>query len=74
MDSLETILEENIDKERMSELKHIMKYINASNPYKEEYTWAALLSYMIGEVKETTTNVQHTVSEFIVHHWRNQKQ
>lgn len=69
-DFVKRYLEDNIDAERMKELKKILKYINADNPYGEEYSWAALLSYMIDEVKETAGKVSDTVSEFIVKHWR----
>lgn len=63
-------LEANIDADRMRELKKILKYINADNPFNEEFSWAALLSYMMDEVKETAGKVSDTVSDFIVNHWR----
>lgn len=63
-------LEENIDEERMKELKKVLKYINTDNPYEEEFSWASLLSYMIDEVKDSALKIQDTVTEFIVHHWK----
>ncbi|WWS90576.1 hypothetical protein V6B14_22400 (plasmid) [Sporosarcina psychrophila] len=63
-------LEDNIDEERMKELKKVMKYINADNPYDEVFSWAAFLSYIFDEVKGSTGKIQDTVKEFIVHHWK----
>lgn len=63
-------LEDNIDGERMKELRKILKYVNANNPYNEEYSWAALLSYMVDEVKDSVGKVSDTVSDFIVKSWR----
>lgn len=63
-------LEDNIDETRMKELRKVLRYINADNPYNEEYSWAALLSYMIDEVRSSADKVTDTVSDFIVKHWR----
>ena len=63
-------LEDNIDAERMQELRRVLKYINVNNPYNEEYSWASLLSYMMDEMKYSAEKVSDTVSEFIVKHWR----
>lgn len=63
-------LEDSIDDQRMRELRKVLKYVNANNPYKEEYSWAALLSFMVDEVKSSAEKVQDTVSEFVVSHWK----
>lgn len=62
-------LEDNIDGERMKELRKILKYVNANNPYNEEYSWGVLLSHMMEEVKYSAEKVSETVSEFIVNTW-----
>lgn len=63
-------LEDNIDDQRMRELRKVLSYVNANNPYNEEYSWAALLSFMVDEVKSSADKVTDTVSDFIVKHWR----
>lgn len=63
-------LEKNIDDERMRELRKVLKYINANNPYNEVYSWAALLSFMVEEVRESAGKVTDTVSTFLVNNWR----
>ncbi len=62
-------IEANVDEERMRELKHVLKYINAGNPYDERMSWAVLLSYLVDEVKVGAEKVQDTVSEFMINHW-----
>lgn len=63
-------LEDNIDEQRMRELRKVLKYVNANNPYNEEYSWAALLSFMVDEVKSGAEKVQDTVSNFVIHNWK----
>lgn len=63
-------LEANLDAERVRELKKILRYVNADNPYGEEYTWASLLSLMIDEVREVTAKVADAATDFIVKNWR----
>lgn len=63
-------LEENLDAERVTELKKILRYVNTNNPYGEEYTWASLLSLMINEVREVTAKVADAATDFIVKNWR----
>lgn len=59
----------NVDKRRMEELKKVLQYINAGNPYEEEISWYTLLSYLMKEVKVSAEKVQDTVTDFIVHNW-----
>ncbi|MET3658550.1 hypothetical protein [Sporosarcina psychrophila] len=63
-------LEANLDAERVRELKKILRYVNADNPYGEEYTWVSLLSLMIDEVREVTAKVADAATDFIVKNWR----
>ena len=63
-------LEANLDAERVRELKKILRYVNADNPYGEEYTWASLLSLMIDEVRDVTAKVADAATDFVVKHWR----
>lgn len=67
---VEEYLKEHLDDERMQELKKVLKYVNANNPYDETISWARLLSYMVEEVKVHAEKVQDTVSDFIVNNWR----
>lgn len=63
-------LEEKIDDVRMKELRKVLKYVNANNPYGEEYSWANLLSLMVDEVRDAAVKVSDSVSDFIVHQWK----
>lgn len=63
-------MEQHIDAERMRELKRVLKYVNANNPYEETYTWASLLSLMVEEVRDTTAKVADVAQEFIIRHWK----
>lgn len=62
-------IEENVDEERMKELKKVLKYINAGNPYDEHMSWAAILSYLVDEVKEGADKLQDTVTDFVINCW-----
>lgn len=68
-DFVREYLEEHVDEERMRELKKVLKYINAGNPYNERISYAALLSYLVDEVKIGAEKVQDTVSEFVINQW-----
>ncbi|WP_216667927.1 hypothetical protein [Sporosarcina jiandibaonis] len=63
-------IEKNVDEERMRELKKVLKYINAGNPFDERISWAALLSHLLEEVQVHAEKVQDTVSEFVINHWK----
>lgn len=62
-------IEQHVDAERMAELKKVLKYINAGNPYDERLSWATLLSFLVDEVKEGAEKLQDTVTEFVVNRW-----
>lgn len=62
-------LNEQVDKQRMDELKKVLQYINSENPYEEEISWSVLLSYLMKEVKVHAEKVQDTVTDFIVKTW-----
>lgn len=66
---VEQHLNENVDVETMKELRKIMKYIRANNPYDEDISWSALLSYMVDEVKTHVEKVQDTVTSFVINRW-----
>ncbi len=68
-DFVRQYLERHVDEERMRELKKVLKYINAENPYSERISYAALLSYLVDEVRVGAEKVQDTVSSFVIHHW-----
>lgn len=63
-------IEKNVDEERMRDLRKVLKYINAGNPYDERISWASLLNYLMDEVKVHAEKVQDSVSTFVVKHWR----
>lgn len=62
-------IEENVDEQRMKELKRVLKYINVGNPYDERISWAALLSHLLEEVQVHAEKLQDTVSEFVINKW-----
>lgn len=63
-------LDSVLDKKRMEELTRILVSIQTANPCEEEeYSWAAFLSVIINEAKQTTSNVKNAVTEFVVHKW-----
>lgn len=57
-------LHKHVDEARMKELKQVLKYINKNNPYNEEISWFTLLSIIIEDIKDSTSNVKG-----IVHNW-----
>jgi hypothetical protein len=66
-------LSEHIDDSRMKELKKVLKYINANNPYSEEISWLAFVSYLMSEMRNGAEKVHETVSDFVVNNWKNKK-
>ena len=58
-------LKHQLDDNRMAELKKVIKYLNANNPYDERITWGLLFSYLYGEIKDGATNVTESVTDFI---------
>lgn len=68
-DFVQKYLERHIDEERMRNLRKVLKYINADNPYSERISYAALLSYLVDEVRVGAERVQDTVSEFVIRQW-----
>lgn len=68
-DFCKTYIEENVDEERMRELKRVLKYINAGNPFDERISWAALLNHIMEDVTHQTDRVQKAVSNFMINQW-----
>lgn len=68
-DFVKGYLEKNVDAARMIELKKVLKYVKANNPYDEEISWVALLNHLIEEVRVGAEKVQDTVTNFVVNHW-----
>lgn len=62
-------IERNVDKSRMEELKKVLMYINAGNPFDERISWAGLLNHLIEEVQVHAEKVQDTVTSFLVEKW-----
>ncbi|MEK4713497.1 hypothetical protein [Sporosarcina sp. FSL K6-5500] len=63
-------LEKHVDSEQMRELKKVLKYVKANNPYEEDVSWAALLSYLIEEVRTGAEKVQDTITGFVINNWK----
>ena len=58
-------LTRQLDDHRMSELKKVLKYINANNPYEETISWGLLLSYIYEEIKDGAITVSESITTFI---------
>jgi len=54
---------------RMKELEKVMKFLDAHNPYKEEISWAVLLSTIYDEMRDGVSNISEAIGEF-VSHWK----
>lgn len=67
---VERYLREHIDDERMKELRKVLRYVNADNPYGEEYSWANLLSLMVEEMHEAAVKVTDVANDFLIKSWR----
>lgn len=61
-------LERNLDETRMGELRVFMRSINHKKV--DQDSWAALLSYMVDEVKKPLESAKEVVNEFIINHWK----
>lgn len=66
---VEEYIKKNITPDRIEALKGIMKDLNASNPRGEKVSWAALLSYLVDEVKVGAESLQDTVTGFVISRW-----
>lgn len=69
-DFVEEYLVENVDAERITELKKVLKYIQVNNPYEDVISWAALLDHLVEEVRIGAEKVQDTVTTFIINNWK----
>lgn len=58
-------LHDHLDKNRMKELKQVLKYVNCNNPYNEQISWFSLFSFIIDEVKESTSNAKDTIVKWL---------
>lgn len=58
-------LEQNLDLKRIKELEKVIKYVNEHNPYEEEVSWGALLSFLMDEIKTGTTNVAQLINDWL---------
>ncbi|MEC0526233.1 hypothetical protein P8822_00190 [Bacillus sonorensis] len=61
-------LHQQLDGQRMKELKQVLKYINENNPYENEISWFALVSQIFEDLKGKATNVK-----MAIHHWMDNK-
>lgn len=58
-------LQDQLDERRMAELKKVLEYINANNPYDEKISWGLLLSYLYEEMKEGASTVSESITTFV---------
>ena len=63
-------LEAHLDDDRMRELKKVFRFINSNNPYADEVSWFAFVSYLVSEAKTNIEKVHEAVSDFIVNNWK----
>lgn len=61
-------LQTTLDNTRLKELKKIIKFINKNNPYDEEFSWAELMLYLFDEIKDSTTSMKKTLTNWIDKH------
>lgn len=66
---VEVYIEKGLDKERVNELKKLMRSVNGqNNEYK--FSWPTLLTAIMNEINPPTKNVKDAVDTFIIHHWK----
>lgn len=58
-------LSKHVDDGRMRELKQVMKFINTHNPYEEEISWSALLSYIFDETKTGANSLSQSINGWL---------
>lgn len=66
---LQKHLKETINENRMKELKRVIRFLNANNPYDEKISWLALLTYIFREIKDSSISVHDTLVNFM-NKWR----
>ncbi|OXB97349.1 MULTISPECIES: hypothetical protein [Bacillus] len=62
---IKTYLQNHLDKNRMKELKKIIRYINVHNPYEEEFSFTELMAYLFDEIKGNSKNIKTRITEWI---------
>jgi hypothetical protein len=58
-------LHQNIDNNRMKELKSVIHFINNNNPYREEVSWFNFISFIIDDLKEGTVNLKGNLIKWL---------
>lgn len=66
---LEKHMANTLDENRLKELKKVIKFLNANNPYEERISWLNLLTYIFREIKEGSASVHDTLVDYI-NKWR----
>lgn len=64
-DFFEEFLSNSLNDNRMNELRKIVKYLNADNPYEDQVSWLALISYIYNEVKDTAQSFKESIEDYI---------
>lgn len=68
-DFAKKFISDKVDADRMEELKKVLKYINAGNPFDERITWSTLLNHIVEDVQHHVDKVHESVSRLIVNIW-----
>lgn len=58
-------LHQNMDNNRMKELKSVIHFINNNNPYREEVSWFNFISFIIDDLKEGTVNLKGNLIKWL---------
>lgn len=58
-------LSKELNETRMSELKKVLRYINAHNSDEEVYSWFVFLSNFFDNIKDSASTVSHSVQDFL---------
>lgn len=62
---LKKYVEETLDENRLKELNKVLEFINKNNPYDEEITLSALLSYLFEELMDNTRNIKKVIGDWL---------
>jgi hypothetical protein len=62
---MESYVQGILDKNRLSQLKKVIAFINKNNPYNEEITIGMLINYLVDEFKDAAKNIKYSLMEWI---------
>lgn len=62
---IKMFVEEQLDPQRLKELKSVLKFIRKNNPYEEEITFAMFINFLVEEFKDSTKNIKQVVDAWL---------